>query len=178
MRKFSKKTVALVVSIALLLCVGIGTTLAYLTDVTDDIVNTFTPSDVNTSVQETVTGTTKSNVRIQNEGNIKANIRAAVVVTWQNAAGDVYGTEPVAGSDYSITYGSGWTQKDDGFYYWNGVVDADDNDPSTTNDMTGVLIESCSYLGNAPKGYSLCVEIIADGIQAVGIPEGSHPWFD
>lgn len=176
MRKFSKKTVALVVSIALLLCVGIGTTLAYLTDVTGDVVNTFTPSNVNTSVQETVTGTTKSNVRIQNEGNIQANIRAAVVVTWQNAAGDVYGTEPVAGTDYNMSINTSdqtnpagkWELKADGFYYWSAPVAPGAN--------TGVLITECTAVeGKAPAGYALCVEIIGSGIQVGGIT-GAHPW--
>ena len=170
MRKFSKKTVALVVSIALLLCVGIGTTLAYLTDVTGDVVNTFTPSNVNTSVQETVTGTTKSNVRIQNEVNIQANIRADVVITWQDANGNVYGQLP-NDTDYEIVYGKDWTEKD-GFYYWSA--------PVAPGDTTGVLIESVKMASGAtaPAGYALCVEIIGSGIQAVGIPEGSHPWFD
>ena len=179
MRKFSKKTVALVVSIALLLCVGIGTTLAYLVDVTGPVTNTFEPSQVSTWVYEEIQGNVKKNVKIQNTGDIDANIRAAIVVTWQDANGNVYGQLPAEGTDYVIDYGNGW-DKIDGFYYWNGVVEADDNDPSTTKDMTGVLIESVKMASGAtaPEGYALCIEIIASGIQAVGIPVGSHPWFD
>ena len=176
MRKFSKKTVALVVSIALLLSVGIGTTLAYLMDSTDPVVNEFTPSQVSTSVVENFEDGVKSDVRIQNNGDIQANIRADVVITWQDANGNVYGQLPAEGTDYVIDYGNGW-DKIDGFYYWNGVVEADDNDPSTTKDMTGVLIKSVKMApgATAPAGYALCVEIIGSGIQVGGIT-GAHPW--
>ena len=179
MRKFSKKTVALVVSIALLLCVGIGTTLAYLVDVTGPVTNTFEPSQVSTSVVETFKNGVKSDVSVQNTGDIDANIRAAIVVTWQDANGNVYGQKPVAGTDYNIDINTSrqnkpagqWTQKADGFYYWSAPVAPGAN--------TGILITECTAVeGKAPAGYALCVEIIGSGIQAVGIPEGSHPWFD
>ena len=173
MRKFSKKTVALVVSIALLLCIGIGSTLAYLIAESGTVENKFTPSDVTTQVEESFDGTTKSNVSVKNTGDIDANIRAAIVVTWQDANGNVYGKTPVAGTDYTMLLDleNGWTKNEaDGFYYWNAPVAPGAN--------TGVLITSCTAANTAPEGYSLCVEIIGSGIQAVGIPEGSHPWFD
>ena len=175
MRKFSKKTVALMVSIALLLCVSIGTTLAYLIDVTGEVENTFTPSSVTTQVVETFDGTTKSNVSIKNTGNTDASIRAAVVVTWQDSAGNVYGQEPVAGTDYTISINTSaqtdpvgqWELKSDGFYYWSNSVASGAN--------TGILVTSCTMIGTAPEGYTLCVEILGSGIQAEGI-SGTHPW--
>lgn len=172
MRKFSKKTVALVVSIALLLCIGIGSTLAYLIAESGTVENKFTPSDVTTQVEESFDGTTKSNVSVKNTGDIDANIRAAIVVTWQDANGNVYGKTPVAGADYTMELNleNGWSKGEDGFYYWN--------DPVAPGANTGVLITFCTAANTAPEGYSLCVEIIGSGIQAVGIPEGSHPWFD
>ena len=109
----------------------------------------------------------------QIDGNTDAFIRAAVVVTWQNAADEVCGKAPAAGTDYTMVLdlANGWSKGDDGFYYWNAPVAPGAN--------TGVLIISCTAVdGNAPEGYALCVEIIGSGSQAVGIPVGSHPWFD
>lgn len=167
MRKFSKKTVALVVSIALLLCVGIGTTLAYLVDVTGPVTNTFEPSQVSTWVYEEIEGNVKKNVKIQNTGDIDANIRAAIVVTWQNADGDVLGQVPEAKTDYKIDLGSKWNLVN-GYYVYKDVV--------APNDLTENLINSCEPLKPAPvDGYYLCVEIIASGIQVGGIT-GAHPW--
>ena len=176
MRKSNKKIVALVVSIALLLCIGVGSILAYLTDETDPVVNTFTSSNVSTLIEETFTNGVKSNVTVKNTGDTDANIRAAVVVTWQDAEGNVYGKEPVAGTDYTITFNTSeqtdpagkWELKSDGFYYWSNPVAAQAS--------TGVLIATCTTTATPPEGYTLCVEIIASGIQSVGIPEGSHPW--
>ena len=171
------KLLAVLVSITLLVGVIIGGTLAFLNDSDEEIMNTFTPSQVTTEVVEELDGGTKKNVQIQNTSDIEANIRVAIVVTWQNANGEVYGTAPVAGTDYELDLdlANGWSKKADGFYYWANPVAADDTNPETTTDMTGVLIKSCTYLGNAPEGYSLNVEIIASGIQADGIT-GTHPW--
>ena len=110
-------------------------------------------------------------MRIQNTGDINAMIRASIVVTWKNADGEIYGRAPVAGTDYEMVLDltNGWSKSSDGFYYWNKPVAPDA--------FTGVLITSCTAIeSNVPDGYSLNVEIIASGIQAEGIPAGSHPW--
>ena len=175
MRKFSKKTIVLMVSLALLLCMGVGGTLAFLFDASGPVKNTFTPSNVTTSVEETFENGVKSDVSIKNTGDTEAYIRAAVVVSWQNAAGEVYGTTPVAGTDYSITFSTDATdgkdgkwEKKDGFYYWS--------EPVAPGELTGILITKAEYKANAPEGYALCIEILGSGIQSAGIPEGSHPW--
>lgn len=173
MRKFSKKTVALVVSIALLICVGVGSTLAYLMTATDPVVNTFTASQVSTYVTEKNSGETKKNVQIQNTGDIEANIRANIVVTWQNANGEILAQAPVKWNsatndgDYKIEIGDKW-ELVNGFYVYEDVVAPDG--------FTDDLIVTCKPLKAAPAdGYYLCVEIIASGIQAEGI-SGTHPW--
>ena len=54
-------------------------------------------------VEETFKNNVKSNVQVKNTGDAAAYLRAAVLVTWQDASGNVLGTAPVAGQDYSIT---------------------------------------------------------------------------
>lgn len=172
-RKLSGKTIALMVSLVLLLTVSVGGTLAYLMTTSGPLMNTFKPSEVTTSVDETFSDGKKTNVTIQNTGDTTAWIRAAIVVTWQNAAGEVYGQVPKEGIDYVIDLNAvegkieedKWTEGDDGFYYWPKPVKSDNED--AVNCFTGVLINSCKMeeSATAPEGYALTVEIIGSGIQ-------------
>ena len=166
MRKFTRKTIVLVVSLVLLLTITVGGTLAYLMATSGPIENTFTPSRVTTDVDETISPTEKKDVKITNTGDTQAYIRAAVVVTWQNSNGDVYGQKPIAGTDYEITYVAGaigtkdcWVEGKDGYYYYTSPVDV--------GASTGILIKSCTAKATAPEGYNLCVEILGSGIQSV-----------
>ena len=172
-KRNSKKALALLVSLVLLVTVAVGATLAYLIDIEGPIDNRFTPSVVTVKIDETFNGNTKSNVSIENTGDTAAYIRAAVIVTWQDANGNVYGIAPVAGTDYEITFDtqSGWVAHTDGYYYWTKPVDA--------GKTTGVLITEAKPLKAAPaEGYSLCIEIIASGIQSDGTKEGTQAVVD
>jgi len=169
--KMHKKSTALLVSLILLLCVTVGGTIAFIIDVTDPVTNIFTSSEVTTKVDESFDGEVKQNVRITNTGDTEAYIRAAVVVTWQDASGNVYGKAPVASEDYAIEYNlsEGWKlSPNDGFYYWTepvaGVVESNGKKEYTS---TGALIKTCTPIADrAPAGYSLNVEIIGSGIQS------------
>ena len=166
-KKFkSKKSIALLVSLVLVLTMAVGTTIAYLIDVTDPLPNVFTASKVTVEVEEDFKNNVKSNVTVKNTGDTTAYIRAAVVITWQNEAGEVYGKQPVAGTDYQISYNldtqtnpaGKWLKVGD-FYYWNSPVEADKN--------TGTLISEVKPVADrAPDGYYLCVEILASGVQS------------
>ena len=103
-------------------------------------------------------------------------VRAAVIVTWQDAVGNVYFQNPTAGTDYTITYNTtDWTQGTDGYWYYNSAVNSGQ---STAN-----LIKSCTALKAAPKsGYTLNVTIAAQTIQSAGttdtgdIPARKDAW--
>lgn len=153
------KVTALLASLLLMVC-AISSTLAFLVDKDEPIVNTFTPSKITTTVEEKFENGVKSEVKIQNTGDTTAWIRAAVVITWQDADGNAYGQAPVQDTDYTITYdlNNGWTKGNDGFYYFKTPVEA--------GQSTGELIKECKPVANkAPEGYNLCVEIICSGLQ-------------
>lgn len=155
-----RKAVALLVCLTLAVTLTVGGTLAFLATKTDLIRNIFTPTKVTVEIEEKFLDA-KEDVKIKNTGNVDAWIRAAVVITWQDEAGNVYGVPPVAGEDYTITYelSNGWMEGADGYYYWTSPV-APDN-------LTGVLIKECQYRENqAPTGYALNVEIVASGLQS------------
>lgn len=154
-----KRSLVLVVSLLALLLVVAGGTLAWLT-AQDSVSNTFTPAHVTCDVvEETFDGTKKENVTIKNTSDIPVYIRASIVVTWKDSKGNVYGQLPVAGTDYTISYGTDWTQQGD-YWYCNSEV--------AVGAKTPVLISSCTVKDGAaiPKDYDLSVEIIAETIQS------------
>lgn len=167
MKKINKKTLVLLIAAALLLTITVSGTVAYLVDSTGAVRNVFEPGRVQPNITESFNGQTKNDVKIQNTGNVDAYIRAMVVVTWQNSAGEVYPVAPVAGTDYTISYGSNWEQAG-AYWYYNGIVKGK---TETTTDSTTALIESCSPVsGKEPaEGYTLHVEILAQAIQADGM---------
>ena len=167
MKRMNSKTVVLLIAIAVLLTVTVGGTVAYLAASTQPVVNVFTPGSVGGEIEETLEGQVKKNVTVRNTGNVDAYIRAKIVVTWQNEDGDVYPVMPVAGTDYTITYGGEWTEVG-GFWYYTG----DDNGKVGAGDSTSVLINECKPLKDCPDtNYTLHVEILAQAIQADGWPE-------
>lgn len=162
-----KKAVVSIVSILCVVCTMVAATTAFLTDGEEKVENVFTASKVTTEVTEELSENVKSNVKIKNTGDIDAYIRAAVVVTWQDEKGNVYG-KPVAEDDYEIEFDLSeqtepegkWTLAEDGFYYWSNPVGA--------GESTNILVKNCKPLKNAPsEGYYLNVEIIGSGIQSV-----------
>lgn len=185
--KKTKKSVALLASFLLLLCVTIGGTAAFLVDTSETVTNKFTPSKVTTEVVETRSGNVKSNVKIKNTGDTEAYIRAAVIVTWQDENGNVYGQKPVActtsgcdhencDKDYAIAYNltnetESWKKSSDGLYYWTSPVLSQEED--SQNCFTENLIQECKALKTKTVGvgddavtYYLNVEIIGSGIQS------------
>jgi len=162
-RRFKwRKEFVLLVSVFAMIAGVVGGTVAYLVAGTDPLINNFDLADVSCRVKEDFNKQEKKNVKIQNTGDIDAYIRAKVVVTWQDAEGNVYGEAPVKGTDYSIQYNeTDWKQDGDYWYYDEPVAPVTEN-----NCYTPVLINSCSSSGTEPEGYHLSVEILAEAIQS------------
>lgn len=138
--------------------------LAVLHTGTGPLTNLFQPGQVSCRVLEgadgsTFDGVTKTDVRIRNTGNTDAYIRAAIVVTWVAADGDVFAGKPQAGVGYTVTYSEneGWEPGFDGFWYYTRPVAAGAD--------TADLIKSLSAV-NSPEGFRLSVKIAASSIQA------------
>ena len=172
------RSFVLVVSVLVLLVGIVGASLAYLTMKTPEVKNQFTYGQVSCEVLEDFDGTVKSNVRIKNTGNIPAYIRARVVVTWKNKNGDIYGTKPVLGEDYSLAINSNDNSKwfnmttDSGglYFYFPDPVDLD----KETDKMLYNFKKS--ETANVPEGYDLSVEILADAIQSQPAKAVEEAW--
>ena len=160
-----------VLASVLVLIIGlVGTTLAWIAASTEPVKNTFTPSNVTTTITENFENNVKNNVQVKNTGDIDAYIRAMVVVTWQNDAHEVYPTAPVEGTDYTVSYpGNGWVKHTDGYYYYTSAV--------APNVSTGVLLTNCKPVDEkTPDGYHLVVEILSDAIQAEPASAVTEAW--
>lgn len=163
-----KRIIALLVGVILL--AGRAGTLAWLS-VTGVLVNQFGIGSVTPSVQETLNGKVKSDVKAKNTGTAPAYIRAAVDIYWQDQDGarlwDEPKEEPKGEADYEIAWSvadaSGansaynWVKASDGFYYWTS--------PVAPGAETGVLINRVTEL-KATEGRNLVVDISTQAIQA------------
>ncbi len=163
-----KRIIALLVGVILL--AGTAGTLAWLS-VTGVLVNQFGIGSVTPSVQETLNGKVKSDVKTKNTGTAPAYIRAAVDIYWQDQDGarlwDEPKEEPKGEADYEIAWSvadaSGansaynWVKASDGFYYWTS--------PVAPGAETGVLINRVTEL-KATEGRNLVVDISTQAVQA------------
>ena len=161
-----KRIIALLVGVIFL--AGTAGTLAWLS-VTGVLVNQFGIGSVTPSVQETLSGNVKSNVKAENTGTAPAYIRAAVDIYWQDAtSGARLWEEPQAGTDYEIAWSvadasgansaSSWVKASDGFYYWTS--------PVAPNKETDVLIASVAEF-KATEGRNLVVDVSTQAVQSV-----------
>lgn len=163
-----KRSGILLAAVIVLLAGAVGGTWAFLVAQSEPVENNFTYAHVRCMINETFDGMTKSNVQIQNTGDIPAYIRARIVVTWKDASGNVSAV-PVKGTDYTMTMGTGWTQQGD-YWYCKTAVNPDDFTPE--------LITKCEKTTNAnvPNGYNLSVEILADAIQSEPASAVTEAW--
>lgn len=163
-----KRIIALLVGVILL--AGTAGTLAWLS-VTGVLVNQFGIGSVTPSVQETLNGNVKSDVKAKNTGTAPAYIRAAVDIYWQDAtSGARLWEEPKANEHYEIAWSkelrdasgtnsaSCWVKASDGFYYWTS--------PVAPGEETGVLITSVKEL-KATEGRNLVVDVSTQAVQSV-----------
>lgn len=161
-----KRIIALLAGVILL--VGTAGTLAWLS-VTGVLVNQFGIGSVTPSVQETLNGNVKSDVKAKNTGTAPAYIRAAVDIYWQDATSGARLWEEPQADTYNIVWSdslgdasdansaSSWVKASDGFYYWTSPVA-----PNTETDM---LIASVTEL-KATEGRNLVVDVSTQAVQS------------
>ena len=152
--KLNKRSVALLLSLAVLLTVAVGATVAFLVDKDNSVTNTFTPSKVDCEVLKEAGVYT-----VKNTGDTQCYIRVAIVVTQKN--GDAISiTKPLA----TIKPDAGWLLGADGYYYYTKPLAVYSS--QTINDAitSGIVV-------TAENGH---VEILASAIQATA--EAVEDW--
>lgn len=156
--KRTQRIVPILLSIALLLTLAVGGTLAYIVTKSAMVQNQFEPGAV--TCQVNADGT------VTNKGNINAYIRTAVVVNWMDEDGNVYGIKP----NYTVETNQGWSQIGDFYYYTSAVISGG----TTTTEPVKVTVSDKAPSSN----YNLSIEIVAEAIQAEGYTDvGNNPAF-
>lgn len=185
-RKPSKKVIRwnrsfVVLAALLVLVLGIvGTTLAWLTDTTEDQTNTFEYAKVSCQVLEDVNSneTQKRNVRIQNTGNTDAYIRATYVVTYRDEAGNIlYETLE---DDWKVDLTKeintdGWVPGKDGYWYCKKPVAPGEETPAlfkATINGNGRFLDG----GRSKEQAITYVEILATAIQSQPVKAMGEAW--
>ena len=157
-RRVNKITV-LLVSLILILGVTVCSTLAFIVAGTETLQNIFNPSTVSCAVHEPGwtdgVSTEKNNVSITNTGDTQAYIRAMVIVTWQNDAGEVHSVMPKENEYYTISWtgiatNGGWEKGADGFYYHKAPVNPKASDTAAIESYsTSELFTACQLASHS-----------------------------
>lgn len=151
----------------MILIIGTSGTVAYLSTNTLSVKNQFKAGVVSPTIIEEFDGEIKQNVVVQNHGDVDVFIRAAIIISWVDEDGNIYGIAPQK-EHYTMDLNlrsdenpeSNWIRGADGYYYW-----LKDVEPSGITDN---LINKCSLNDDVigPVGYNFCVEVIAQTIQS------------
>lgn len=168
MKNLNKKSAALLIAVAVLLLATVGGTLAYLIDRTDELTNTFTPTKVDTEIDEEFDGSTKSQIIISNASDsIKVYVRVALVGNWVDAEGNIVRPwTPKA----NMKLGSDWVKHTDGFYYYTSPV----TPGGSTSNLLGENITDTD-----PKtGETLELTVIQQAVQAEPSTVVDEVWPD
>jgi predicted ribosomally synthesized peptide with SipW-like signal peptide len=132
-----------IVALLTVMIVSIGGTIAYLTDRSPVVTNTFNPVHIDSEVQD--------DYRIRVAGQIPGKVRAFVTYNWVDSEGRyVYFAdmpEPTINT-------ADWTLGTDGYYYYNEVVQPEN--------YTTALLTAPSV---TKEGYRLKIEVISEAIQ-------------
>lgn len=148
---------ATIISVVLILTLAVGGTIAFLSTKTDPVVNTFNPSQVTCSVVEDFDGKTKTNVNVENTGDIPAFIRVKLVAYRTNDAGQhIGGVSEVP----AFTLGKDWARCGDYYYYTYPVAPG-----ATPADSLAEVIKLTENYTDVDGGHQ-SIDVIAEAIQA------------
>lgn len=161
--------VTIVLFLLLFAIIGSGATFAYLTNQTEAVVNTFTPGEVDCTVEEEFDGDKKTDVNVTNTGNTDAYIRVKLVTYRVNDQGDHIGG---AATIPAFTPGNGWFYSD-GYYYYESPVEPQGKPVNALIGKDG--IELVQKYDDADGGKQV-IEVMAEAIQSLPKEAVEQSW--
>lgn len=166
-RKRHRRQKILTIVLSLVLLAGILTagTIAYLQQEAK-LSNTFVVGQVRAEVSEQFKNDVKSEVSIENKGNVDAYIRAKILIYFVDRDGNSTGEVPVEGTDYTMSMDanidSNWMKSASGYYYHKN--------PVSPGNKTAVLVKECKKIETSlvykDNNRRLVVDIVGEAIQA------------
>ncbi len=154
------KIAVMAAAIVVVILVSIGGTLAWSAHQSNPVQNTFTPGTADIDIHEKVENDIKEEVTVRNQGKSPVYVRVAVVINSLDENGNIiFGETP----DFVLNK-KNWTQLNDGYYYYNGIL--------APGDSTANLLNESFHLAQGNKKYEM--DILAEAIQAGGTtPDGT-----
>lgn len=171
--KNMKKSVVLLFSVALILAVAAGSTLAFLITKSNEVKNTFKYANTRTEITEELTGQTKSNVKVKNNGtpgeDASIVCRVTYVAYWTDKAGNVVTNLPTGYTSTETVQQNknGWEQIGNYWYYLT---------PITPGNSTPALPLVWTANTPNPSDYVWHVDILSDSIQADPVKAHQEAW--
>ena len=155
LKKLNKKGIALLLATAVLLTAVVGTTLAYLVDITGSIQNIFNFGKVECKV---VFNETTNIYSVQNTGTVPAYVRVAIVI---NATDSTDSSKLTWDSNFSyqIAPNADDWQLHEGYYYYKGEFAVRDS------------VDIIQYTESGTQ-----IQILAEAIQATPDEAVQNAW--
>lgn len=171
-RKKANKRIGILILSLLLIAAAIGGTMAYLTAETPKVVNTFTPAEVTTDIDEDFDGTAKTRIEVENTGDIAAYIRVKLVTYRVNEAGN-----PIGGAAEipAFALGTNWKEYE-GYYYYTLPVDPNGSTLDLIADGSEITLKDYSTDSNDPDGGKQVIEVMAEAIQSEPAEAVADAW--
>lgn len=181
-KKRKKALPFLVAAVAVVLVAAVGVTLAYMFKKVDRV-NTFEPATVTCTVHEKLdgaehtngsqTGSEKSDIRVENTGNVDAFLRVRLISYWVNANGEVVGV-PSEMPEVALDT-THWSAGADNTYYYKTPVKPGEQ----TAPLSGTAIslrETQTTDGDNIYTVYQVVEVFAEAIQANPTDAVKNAW--
>lgn len=183
LKKAFSGRMAIVSSIVALLLVG--ATLALLFSFGNELINTFSPGNVDVKVKEGITGNTKSSIILTNTGNTDAFLRMAITSHYTgtytlggNTTTEIIGSMP-APISFNLNTAAGWVKYGNYYYYTKPV--APNTDTADLINTTGITLDyfvepSSRENQDVEVTYQQVVEVFAEAIQSAPVDAVQDAW--
>lgn len=169
-----KKKVLSIVAVVLVLCCAIGGTLAWLTDKTDPVVNTFTVGDINIELTESENLDLKMVPGNTITKDPKVTVKANSEACWLFVK-----VEKSTNFDQYLSYemADGWTKLEDGVYYREVSATTADTDFAVLKDnQVKVLDTVTKTMLEAAKTDAPTLTFTAYAVQKDNVTSVTDAW--
>lgn len=160
-RHAKKKGISSIIALALIICVAVGGTIAFIVDRTNSVKNTFTPGEVKIDITEKFDGTVKSSIKVKNTGNTPAYIRVNLVTYMAEDGNPTADKAPALSFDLNT---NDWV-KIGNYYYCKDPVAAGETSPELLANGSSITLVTGQV-----------VDVLAEGIQSTPSNAVEQAW--
>ena len=154
-----KRKLTLFICLVLLLAAGVSATLAYFSQASAPVINTFQAGTPGVKVDETFSGDTKTKITVSNTGDYPVYVRVRLVTYFEDEQGNVLAKDsPIL----NFSEGDNWVELGEYYYY---------NAPLTAGSTTENLLESSITMTEGQV-----IEVLADTVQATPEQAVTETW--